>query len=180
VDQAPAITSGGAATFVVGLAGSFTLKSTAFPAAAFSVTSGSLPAGVTLVSNGNGTATLSGIPQVGTAGVNTFTITASNGVASVSQTFKLTVDQPPLITSAANVTFHASQANTFTVTTTGFPTALIQAIGPLPLGVTLVNKGNGTAILSGKPIAKGTFTFTIMATNGLLPVSFQAFTLTVS
>ena len=41
---------------------------------------GALPAGLSFVNNGNGTATHSGVPQSGTAGEYTLTIQASNGI----------------------------------------------------------------------------------------------------
>ena len=82
MDQAPAITSAASATFTVGQAGSFTVTTKGFPAAALSE-SGALPSGVTFIDNGNGTATLSGTPAAGTGSLVPYslTITASNGVA---------------------------------------------------------------------------------------------------
>jgi hypothetical protein len=49
----------------------------------------------------------------------------------------------------------------------------------LPAGVALVDKGNGTAILSGKPVARGSFRFTIVLSEGGLPVVLQVFDLIV-
>ena len=181
VDQAPSISSAASATFVVGQVGTLTVTTKGFPTAALSE-SGALPGGVTFVDNGNGTATLSGTPAAGTASLVPYsvTITASNSILpAATQTFKLTVDQPPLITSANNDTFATGQSNTVTITTTGFPTTTITESGALPSGVTFVNKGNGTAILSGKPTAKGSFIFTIVVSDGLLPEAMQAFDLLV-
>ncbi len=120
-----------------------------------------------------------GTPWAGSGGTYAFTLSAGNSVASVTQKFTLTVAQPPLITSADSVTFSVGQSNSFTITTTGFPAATVAEIGPLPSGITLVNKGNGTAILSGKPIHRGSFTFTIVVSDGLLPEALQSFDLTV-
>jgi hypothetical protein len=39
---------------------------------------------------------------------------------------------------------------------------------------------SGTQILSGKPTTKGTFTFTVVAGDGLLPEVFRTFDLTVN
>jgi hypothetical protein len=92
VDQAPAITSAASATFKVGQAGSFTIKSTGYPVAALTE-SGGLPDGVTFVDQGNGTAILSGTPAAGSGNVYTLTVSASNGVSpAATQTFNLTVD----------------------------------------------------------------------------------------
>jgi hypothetical protein len=116
VDRAPSIVSDARTVFTVGKAGSFTVTTRGFPAPALTE-SGQLPAGVTFSDNGNGTAALSGTPS--TDGTYRFTITAANSLSSVTQKFVLTVDQPPLITSANTVTFTLGQSNTFTITTTG-------------------------------------------------------------
>src|SRR5208283_3786515 len=94
VDQAPAITSAGNATFSVGSAGTFSVMATGNPAPMFSET-GPLPSGVTLSAAG----VLSGTPAAGTGGTYPFTITASSGVgANATQNFTLTVDQATGIT----------------------------------------------------------------------------------
>ena len=78
---------------------------------------------MTFVDNGDGTATLAGTPAAGTGGTYALTITAANGVLpDATQSFTLTVDQAPAITSADNTTFTTATLGTFTVTTTGFPT----------------------------------------------------------
>jgi uncharacterized repeat protein (TIGR01451 family) len=64
VVQAPAVTSAAGTIFTVGSAGKFTVTTTGYPTAALSET-GTLPAGVTWVDNGNGTATLGGTPAAG-------------------------------------------------------------------------------------------------------------------
>src|SRR5215472_7677881 len=91
ISVAPVFTSGNSTTFTVGTAGSFTVTATGSPTPALSEV-GALPSGVTFKDNGNGTATLSGTPAVGTGGSYTLTITASNGVGTpANQTFTLTV-----------------------------------------------------------------------------------------
>ena len=174
--QAPAITSANLATFQVGAAGTFTVTTTGFPTP--SITSGALPAGVTYHDNGNGTGTLSGTPTAG--GTFTITFTAQNGVSpNGTQTFTLTVNQAPAITSANLATFQLGTAGTFSVTTTGFPTPSITS-GALPAGVTFHDNGNGTGTLSGTPTASGTFVITFTAQNGVSPNGTQTFTLTVN
>lgn len=86
----PNITSAASTTFKVGVAGTFTVTATGYPAPTFSET-GALPNGVTLASNG----ALSGTPTLGTQGSYPITITASNGVGTDStQDFTLTVNGP--------------------------------------------------------------------------------------
>ena len=59
-------TSAAATTFTAGSAGTFTVTTTGNPAPAIT-SSGALPAGVTFVDNGDGTATLAGTPAAGGA-----------------------------------------------------------------------------------------------------------------
>jgi autotransporter-associated beta strand protein len=181
IDQAAAITSGNADTFTVTQPGTFTVTTTGFPAAAISKT-GSLPAGVTFLDNGDGTATLSGTPTGNVGGVYNLTITAHNGVGSdATQTFTLTVDQSAAITSGPATTFTVGNNGTFSVTTVGFPTATLTESGSLPTGVSFTDNGNGTATLTGTPAASmgGVYSFTITAHNGIGADATQDFTLTV-
>ena len=181
VDAAPTIASGDSTTFTEGSAGSFTVTTTGLPAPALTET-GSLPGGVTFTDNGDGTATLGGTPEVGTNGVYSLTIGASNGISpDASQTFTLTVDAAPAITSADNTTFTEGQAGSFTVTSTGLPTASLSETGSLPGGVTFTDNGDGTATLAGTPAtgSNGVYTVAITASNGVSPDANQTFTLTV-
>jgi hypothetical protein len=184
VNQGPAITSANATTFAVGQAGTFTVTTTGFPTPTITRGGVALPGGVTFVDNGNGTGTLSGTPDPGTAGVYAISFTASNGVGlNVVQNFTLTVSQGPAITSANATTFTVGQAGTFTVTTTGSPTPTITRGGvALPAGVTFVDNGNGTGTLSGTPDpgTAGVYAITFTASNGVGSNAVQNFTLTVS
>jgi Putative Ig domain len=183
---APTITSANATTFTVGTASSFPVMTTGSPTAAITE-SGALPSGVTLVDNGNGTATLSGTPASGSQGSYPFTITAANTVLpNAVQSFTLTVNPAtaaPVITSATGTTFAAGTAGTFSVTTTGYPTATLSDTSSpaLPSGVTFKDNGNGTATLSGTPPAgsQGTYTLTITATS-TAGTAVQSFVLTVN
>jgi hypothetical protein len=77
----------------------FTIISTGSPTPNVTET-GTLPSGVTWTDTGAGTARLSGSPVAGTAGKYSITVTASNGVnPNATQTFTLTVMQPPQLTS---------------------------------------------------------------------------------
>lgn len=90
----PAITSADNQTFVVATPGSFTINVTGTPALAITV-SGTLPSNIMFVDHGNGTATLSGTPGAGSAGVYNLTITATNLGGSMQQNFTLTIITPP-------------------------------------------------------------------------------------
>ena len=123
VTQPPAITSIASATLTVGTNGpAFTVTTTGFPKPSIARGGVALPSGVTFADNGNGTGTLTGTPAVGTGNTYALTFTATNGVGSPAvQSFTLTVNEPPQITSGASATFREGQAGTFTVAATGFP-----------------------------------------------------------
>ena len=176
VTSPPTITSANAATFTETIAGTFTITASGTPASTFSVSSGSLPAGVTL--NGT-TGILSGTPTVN--GTFPVVLTAANGISpNATQNFTLTVNPPPVppaFTSASSATFTETIAGSFTVAATGTPAPTFSVTsGSLPTGVTL---DGTTGILSGTPTVNGVFAFTITATNGASPDATQNFTLTV-
>src|SRR5664280_339346 len=173
--EAPTITSANTASSIVGAPFSATVTTTGYPAPTLTET-GSLPAGLTFTSNGNGKATISGTPTAG--GTSTFTITAKNSTGTATQIFTVTVGQLPRFTSASSTTATHGKAFSFTVTATGYPVPTLGRTGSLPAGVTFTNNGNGRATISGTPKAAGVTTFTITATSSS-GTATQAFTLTV-
>ena len=180
VTEAPSITSANNTTFSVGAAGTFMVTTKGFPTPSITET-GTLPSGVTFTDNGNGTGTLGGTPASGTNGTFTITFTATNTVSSTPQTFTLTVNTAPVITSASSTTFTVGAAGTFSVTTSGTPTPSITETGTLPSGVTFTDNGNGTGTLAGTP-ATGTgktYSITFKATS-TVGSNTQNFTLTVN
>ena len=130
-------TSAAATTFTTGSAGIFTVTTAGNPTPTIT-SAGALPADVTFVDNGDGTATLAGAPAAGTGGTYALTFTASNGVgAPAVQTFTLSVSGAPAFTSAAATTFPINAHGTFAVTTTGFPIPTITRTGAaLPTAIT--------------------------------------------
>ena len=182
VNRQPTITSAGGVAFIVGTPGSFTVTTIGTPPPSLTRT-GALPSGLSFVSNGNGTGTLSGTPAAGSGGTYPLILTATNGVgAPATQNFTLNVNQAPAITSASSTIFTVGAAGSFTVTTTGTPTPSLTETGVLPSGVTFTTNGNGTATLSGTPASgsAGTYPLTIVAGNGISPAASQSFTLTVN
>ncbi|MFL6531445.1 MAG: LamG-like jellyroll fold domain-containing protein, partial [Chthoniobacterales bacterium] len=176
VNQPPAITSANATTFVVGSAGTFTVTTSGFPVPTVTQT-GTLPSGVMFDS---ATKILSGTPGAGTGGTYSISFKAANGIGSdATQTFTLTVNQAPAITSAASTTFTVGTAGTFTVTATGFPSPTFSETGALPAGVTL---GAVSGVLAGTPgpDTQGTYNITMMASNGVGSAASQPFTLTIN
>jgi hypothetical protein len=178
VNQAPSITSANSTSFTVGTAGSFTATANGYPAPTISET-GTLPSGVTFNAG-----VLSGTPAAGTGGSYPITITATNGVGSdATQNFTLTVDQPPVFSTANSTAVTAGTSLSFTVTASGYPSPTTLAVSNVQnavAGVIIPSSGTGSIALSGTPTASGTETFTITATNGAAQQTTQNFTLTVN
>jgi hypothetical protein len=177
VQGAPAISTAATATATVGSSFNFTVRTTGSPTPALTE-AGALPQGLTWVDNGNGTATLAGTPGVGQGKVYTLTLKATNSLGSASQTFTLTVQQAPSVTSATSATATHGTAFSFTFTSAGYPVPSVTHTGSVA-GLTYTNNGNGTATLAGTPTTAGTYTLTITATNSV-GTATQTFTLTVS
>jgi hypothetical protein len=168
---APQITSVASDTVMAKTPFSYPITTTGLPTPAITVAAGStLPSGVTLTDNGDGTATLASAAAI-TPGRYTFTLQAANGVSpDATQPFTLTANQAPAFTSPAKVTFTAGKRHTFTIRTKGFPVAHITKVGKLPKGLKFLAKSNGTAILSGIAAhsTKGhTFRIVLTASNGI-------------
>ena len=89
--------------------------------------------------------------------------------------------KPPVITSSDQASFTTGSSGTFTVTSTGSPTAFVSESGALPNGVSFVDNGDGTATLSGTPATGSAVSYPIGITagNGVSPDATQSFTLTV-
>ena len=93
---------------------------------------------------------------------------------------------PAAFTSTDHAAFAVGSAETFTVTTTGYPDGasivISQTGDSLPDGVTFTNLNNGTATLFGTPAAEtaGTYHITLTANNGVGLPATQSFTLTVN
>ncbi|MFZ5910230.1 MAG: sortase [Chloroflexota bacterium] len=103
VNSSPAFLSADNTTFTVGSVSIFTINASGYPAPAISHTSGALPTGI-LFTPGVGSATLSGTPDPGTAGVYTLTFEAANGILpDATQTFTLTIaGGPTIVTNGVN------------------------------------------------------------------------------
>jgi hypothetical protein len=116
---------------------------------------GTLPGGVTFTPFSNGTATLSGTAVAGSKGVYFLTITAVNGTLPNSvQLFTLRVQDTapvlhaPAIISPVSTTFTAGTEGTFTVHTTGVPTATLSLTGTQPSWLSFIDNTDGTATLT--------------------------------
>lgn len=115
VKYAPVITTESLPGGTVGTAYSQALAADGTAPISWSVTSGALPAGLTLSSDGK----ITGTPTA--AGTSTFTVTATNASGSASKAFTITVNYQPttITTQPQNVAVTVGQPAAFTVAATG-------------------------------------------------------------
>ncbi len=144
-------------------------------AVTFAVTTGTLPAGLSLVPS---TGAISGTPT--TAAASTFTITATDSSAQTAQrSFTVTIVAAFAISTATlpNGTVGISFSTTVaTVNGVGAVTFAVTT-GTLPVGLTLAPT---TGIISGTPTTAAASTFTITATDSTSPTAQRSFTITVA
>jgi hypothetical protein len=141
----------------------------------YTVASGTLPDGITLASNG----VLSGTATVTTSHTPTIRATDTGG-NTVDRTFTFNnvgANAPAWVTSAGNIatgTVGTAYSITFSATDdSGSAPTYSVASGTLPTGLTL----NGTTgVLSGTPTTRGTFNFTLNATDANGTSTSRAFT----
>jgi hypothetical protein len=183
-DGRPAFTSRATASFALHTAGTFTVTTSAAPVAALTEV-GALPAGMTFVDHGNGTATLSGAPM--TAGSFPLTFTASNPDGAPIQSFNLQILSSvvaPHFTSPANVTFTVDKKGAFHFAATGSPAPTFSVVsGFLPQSMVSgeLLSITSTGLLAGRPywVTGGIYHVVVEADNGVAAPAFQSFTLTV-
>lgn len=181
VNEAPSFTSASSTTFTTSTASSYDFTTGGWPLPSFTVT-GTLPSGIAFHDNGDGTGTLSGTPAAGTGGVYTVTVKASNLVTDATETFTLTIDQPTAINTASRAAFVIGEHGSFSVATSGYPSASLSVIGALPTGIAFHDNGDGSGTLSGTPAAgtSGVYDLAVTAHNGVGTDSTQNFTLTIN
>jgi len=171
VNEAPGITGPSTATFTVGT----TSDSAAFIASGFPVptfTGAGLPSGLSVVGTGPGSAKITGNAANGSGGIHPVTVTAGNGVgADAAKAVSVTVNEAPELVGPSVVRFVAGVANTFGFSSDGFPQASFTKTGALPLGLSFVDNGNGSAKITGtaSALVVGTYNITVRASNGVDP-----------
>ena len=171
VGTAAAVSSASSTTFTEGTSGSFQVTGSGTPSPLLSQ-SGTLPSGISFDAT---TGILAGTAKV--SGVFTFKFTATNGIGTPgSQTFTLTIDAVPVITSADSYSFIKGSSPNFTVTASGYPAPTFSDPGPLD-GLSI---NATTGALTGTPTTTGSFASTITASNGVGTAPTQSFTLTVN
>ncbi|MFN0283669.1 MAG: putative Ig domain-containing protein [Kineosporiaceae bacterium] len=175
--HAPSITSSATGTATIGEAFTKSITTSGSPAATLTVTG--LPQGLTFTPTTPGQGTISGPAAAGTSGVRAVVVTATNVHGTATQNLALTVREKPQITSASSMTARVRRSTSFTVTSTGYPTATVSRSGTLPVGLVFTAKSNGTATISGTPLSRGTTRITLTATNSAGSVN-QTFTINIT
>jgi alpha-tubulin suppressor-like RCC1 family protein len=177
VTKAPALRKIPAATSAVNTALNLPLGATGYPVPSLTE-SGTLPYGVSLTDQGDGTGVISGTPAPGSGGRYLVTVTAASTSGTATRSFILKIDEAPAITSANSTTVTIGYIFSFPVITTGYPAPKVTESGTLPKGVTFKSS---TATLHGIPRAgtSGSYPITITAQNAVGTIT-QDFTLTVT
>lgn len=153
---APVITSSLTANATSGAPFTYTITANNLPAS-FNATG--LPTGLSINTT---TGLISGTPVVAMGGPVNVTISATNATNTDSKILVLTVSlNPPTFTSATTASGNATQAFTFNVTASDFPTSY--AATGLPPGLTI---NTTTGVISGTPTTPGVYNVMLTATNG--------------
>lgn len=141
-------------SFAVGTVYSDSVSATNSPS--YTITAGALPPGITLNSVSGA---ITGTPT--TAGVYSFTITATNSDGSVSVSYNGTTTAVPAWTDQTLADFAQGRTYSDSVVATNSPTYSVTA-GTLPVGTSL---NSATGAITGTPTGTGAYNFTITATN---------------
>ena len=142
----------------------------------FAVTSGALPAGLSLAADG----TLSGTPSA--IETSTFTVTVKDSATpevKVSNSFTMTINPAPLVISKINPaggTVGTAYTHSFTATGGTDAKSFAVTSGTLPEGLLLAD--NGT--LSGTPTTIGTSNFTVTVSDRATPAVTDSSTYSIT
>ena len=152
--SAPKITTSSLTPGTVGKEYLLQLEASGTPAPTFRITSGKLPAGLSLDSDG----TISGTPTK--SGSFKFTVRAENSVGYHQKQFTLKVLIMPAITTESLKAATVGTSYSASLTASGSTPITWTLSGDLPNGLKFTN-----GKLTGKPTENGTFTFTVTASN---------------
>ncbi len=166
----------GAVTLTQGRSTQLSLVTNGGPGTTITAGANALPPGMTLTDNGNGTATIGGIPTgAPTACSSACTITASAvGFSSVDLTLNYTVAPPvlPTILASRGAAWRAGESSIATIDgsagSTGMPTNVAltwSVVGSLPSWAAFTDNGNNIATISGTP--------PVSAVGQTIPLQFQ-------
>ncbi len=158
----PTISPASLAAGQAGVAYSQTLSVTPAGSYSFSISTGSLPAGLSLNS---ATGVISGVPSLTGAFTLTVKAQAAASGCSATQTYSLTIGCPTVSLSPASLpggTVGTSYSQSISASPSGGNYTFAVTAGSLPAGLSL---NSATGALSGTPTTSGAASFTITATG---------------
>jgi len=131
----------------------------------WSVTSGSLPSGLTLV---GASGAISGTPTA--TGTSDFTVQAADSVNTATKALSLIINEALAIATTSLPDGMVGQSYLASIDSTGGVAPLTWSIqsGALPDGLSL---GAGSGTITGTPTTSGTFAFTVAVTDANVPAS---------
>ncbi len=154
------------------------------------ITAATLPAWLTLVDNGDGTAALAGTPAEGDIGDHVVELVATDAAnATATQPFTIAVvaaaaNNPPTFTSTPPTSATAGSAYQYAIATADPDEGDTRTITAptLPAWLTLTASGSGTATLSGTPTAAnvGAHQVVLHVQDAAGEIAEQPFTITVA
>ena len=169
---APAIVSSPVTAGMVNEGYTYDVNATGTPDPTYALSTA--PAGMTIDA---GSGLISWTPTE--AGTFTVTVTASNGVAPVaSQSYTLTIapeDTAPFITSSPITIGMVGELYSYDVNAVGNP-APTYTLTTAPGGMNI----NPAGVITWTPSEAGTYSVTVMASNGIAPNATQSYTLTIT
>jgi hypothetical protein len=177
---APVFTSTSTVLLTVGKKAHVVVSATGTPAPVLSE-KGSLPPGLQFRRTSPGKALIAGSPAAGSGGRYHVVVRARNPFGRRVQHLLVVVEQRPAFTSKTSATFRRNVFDTYEITTSGYPAAVITESGPLPDRVHFVAHKNGRATLWGAPLTYRTtvYKLTLTATNGVGNPVRETFRLTI-
>jgi hypothetical protein len=140
----------------------------------WSITNGSLPAGLSLAASG----AISGTPTA--TGTRTFTATVTDGnSASAKQSFTITVNGPLAITTSSlpSATQNTNYSTTLNVSGGAGSYQWSTSVGGLPAGLSL---NASTGAITGVPTASGSSSFTVQVMDANSTIATQTLSLAVA
>ena len=158
IGEGLSIVTGPLPTGSVGKAYGFQLGTSGGTASSWTVTAGSLPAGLVLGNNG----AITGTPTA--ASLSTFTVRASDGSRVATKQFTLGVAEPVVVTAPDDATVKVGRSFVVTFAATGGVQPYRWSATGLPTGV---NLDPATGKVGGRPAAEGDIQLSVTATDAL-------------
>lgn len=150
VDAAPELTLPSDVTYVLGQPGqTYLIEAEGDPVPAIGVDR--LPTGLRLVAHADGSASIAGTPT-GPPGTDVVEVRAQNAAGSTVETLTVTIQQAPTFLERGPVVVTVGELASVRLRTAGHPAPSIGLEGDLPVGLTFVDNGDGTATITGTPV----------------------------